>query len=59
MRVVAIINPTAGSGRAGKLWPDAAKVLKAAWPGLVVHETRETGHARGLAAEAVAAGGHR
>ncbi len=59
MRAVAIINPTAGSGRAGRLWPDAAKVLKAAWPKLVVHETRETGHARGLAAEAAAAGAER
>lgn len=59
MRAVAIVNPTAGSGRATRLWPAAAGVLKAAWPGLVVRETRETGHASELATEAVAAGAER
>lgn len=59
MRAVAIINPTAGSGRAGKLWPEAAEVLKAAWPGLVMRETRQPGHAAILAAEAIAAGAER
>lgn len=59
MRAVAIINPTAGSGLSGMIWPDAAKVLSAAWPGLVVRETLQTGHAAILAREATAAGTER
>ncbi len=59
MRAFAIINPTAGSGQAAKLSPEAAGVLEAAWPGLVVSETHQTGHAAILAREAVAAGAER
>ena len=50
--VVAVVNPVAGGGRGGRLWPRLGLDV-------VCAPTRRPGHARQLAAEAVAAGAER
>ncbi len=50
----AVVNPTAGSGRAARGWPAVEAELRAAGMDVETVVTRAPGHARELAAEAVA-----
>jgi YegS/Rv2252/BmrU family lipid kinase len=45
MRVFAVVNPTAGAGRSGGLWPEIAAKLKAAGHRVSVNYTHGPGHA--------------
>jgi len=49
MSVGVVVNPIAGSGRMGKLWPDIAKALAAQFGEIRVEETRGEGDACSLA----------
>jgi diacylglycerol kinase (ATP) len=46
-----LLNPTAGRGRAGRLWTELSDLLKARWPALQLHETTGPGDAQRRAAE--------
>ncbi len=55
-RVVAIVNPTAGGGRALRAFTRAEATLRERWPHLVVEHTRATGHATQVARAALEGG---
>jgi diacylglycerol kinase (ATP) len=46
-----LLNPTAGRGRAGRLWTELSPLLQARWPGLQLHQTTGPGDAERRAAE--------
>lgn len=54
--VTVIINPVAGHGRGGRLWPDVEAALRARGVSFDAHFTGGTGDATILAAQAVRAG---
>lgn len=53
MTTAAIVNPAAGRGRAGKLWPDIERKLRAALGDIVVMRTEHPGQERDLATRAL------
>lgn len=55
-RWLAIMNPTAGRGRAARAWPGFAAALAARGMEILLHTTRAPGEATQLALAAVAAG---
>ncbi|MBK8455695.1 MAG: diacylglycerol kinase family lipid kinase [Phyllobacteriaceae bacterium] len=56
MSVLAIYNPVAGGGRAGREWPQIEPMLQRHFPALTVRATRGPGDASTLAAEAARSG---
>lgn len=46
-----LLNPTAGRGRAGRLWAELSPLLRARWPGLLIHRTTGPGDAERRTAE--------
>ena len=46
-----LLNPTAGRGRAGRLWTELSPLLNARWPGLQIHRTTGPGDAERRSAE--------
>ena len=46
-----LLNPTAGRGRAGRLWTELSPLLAARWPALQLHRTTGPGDAERRAAE--------
>ena len=53
---LAIVNPVAGSGLAGRVWPELVEVLAEVLPHLRVAFSTEAGHATELAIEAIEEG---
>jgi len=49
MLVGCVVNPTAGSGRMGRKWPEVSQALKRHFPELRIEETRASGDACALA----------
>lgn len=55
-RIVAIVNPAAGSGRAARRWAEVEPQLGNRWPGLQVVHTERPGHATEAGREALESG---
>lgn len=55
-RIVAIVNPAAGGGRAARRWATAEGQLQERWPQLHIEHTEHTHHATELAREALEGG---
>ncbi len=53
MKVLFILNPTAGNGRAGKEWPLVEEIIKDEFPGYKVERTEYPGHATEIAGRAI------
>lgn len=56
MKALAIVNPVAGRGRAGKLWHQVARSIERSLGGLEAVHTSHPGHARELSYNAASAG---
>ncbi|MCA9653233.1 MAG: hypothetical protein H6712_31635 [Myxococcales bacterium] len=52
-RIVAIVNPAAGGGRAARRWATEEEHLRARWSGLEIARTEHRGHATTLARQAL------
>lgn len=52
-RIVAIVNPTAGGGRALRCFTETEALLRERWPGLVIAHSEGPGHATVLARRAL------
>ena len=57
-RIVAIVNPNAGGGRALRRWRKTESQLRERWPGLRIEKTEGPGHAARLCRGALEDGAH-
>lgn len=55
-RIVAIVNPAAGGGKALRRWAEVEPGLRERWPGLRIDHTEHPGHATELARRALEEG---
>jgi diacylglycerol kinase (ATP) len=52
-RIVAIVNPKAGGGRAARRWAEAEPRMRGRWPGLAIEHTDGPGHATSITRRAL------